>query len=155
MKQEIERKFMVKGNDYRYLGTKNFIVQGYLCTDENRVVRVRISGNSATLTIKGKNTGVARNEFEYPIPVDDAKILLELCIKPLIEKYRYTVHYEGMIWEVDEFMGENHGLVIAEIELKSKNQEFKKPEWVGDEVTSDPRFFNVSLVHFPYKINEK
>jgi adenylate cyclase len=156
MSLEIERKFLVKDNTYRKLGTSLHIHQGFLCTDKERVVRVRIHGKKALLTIKGITKGIARPEFEYLIPLEDAQFMLEnLCMKPTIEKYRYDVNIEGFIWEVDEFHGENEGLVIAEIELKSADQPFPKPEWVGEEVTGDARYYNANLVTKPFKNWEK
>jgi len=125
--------------------------QGYLSSVPDRVVRVRIEGDSAILTIKGKSSGATRGEWEYPIPLEDAQVFLDtLCERPLIEKSRYRITYEGMIWEVDEFFGDNAGLVVAEIELAAENQTFVKPEWIGDDVTDDPRYFNANLIRHPY-----
>lgn len=156
MGQEIERKFLVNGDGWRS-GTRTTIRQGYLVTDKERTVRVRtketadMSSTHAYLTIKGKTTGAARAEYEYEIPVADAQELLDqLCFRPLIEKHRYTLHHETMTWEVDEFFGENAGLVVAEIELEQEEQEFVKPEWLGKEVTDDQRYFNASLTNHPY-----
>lgn len=125
--------------------------QGYLSSVPDRVVRVRIEGDNAILTIKGKSSGATRGEWEYPIPLEDAQVFLDtLCERPLIEKSRYRITYEGMIWEVDEFFGDNAGLVVAEIELAAENQTFVKPEWIGDDVTDDPRYFNANLIRHPY-----
>lgn len=151
MAWEIERKFLVKGEGYKVNSSKSYYVQGYLVADKIRTVRVRIADNSAFLTIKGKTAGASRLELEYPIPLSDAEKMLHLCEKPLIEKYRYTLTVNGDIWEVDEFLGENEGLVIAEIELKDENQPFTKPGWLGKEVTGDPRYYNSNLIRFPYK----
>jgi len=152
MPQEIERKFLVKDSRYRQLGHYLHIRQGFLSTGKERVVRVRIHGKKAFLTIKGISTGISRAEYEYKIPVADAKYMLEnLCIQPTIEKYRYNVNVEGFTWEIDEFTGENEGLIIAEIELKSTDQEFPKPEWIGKEVTGDVRYYNANLVEKPFK----
>ncbi len=151
MAQEIERKFIVNHDGYKEGAYKTLYYQGYLSSHKNRVVRVRIVDNCATLTIKGLTVGAARSEFEYPIPLKDAQALLELCERPLMEKYRYVLSYKGMTWEVDEFLGENEGLVIAEIELSSEEQDFQKPNWVGEEVTSDPRYYNANLIHTPFK----
>jgi adenylate cyclase len=152
MAQEIERKFLVKDGRYRQLGAYLHIHQGFLSTEKERVVRVRIHGKKAFLTIKGISKGIARAEYEYKIPMADAKYMLEnLCIKPTIEKYRYNVNIEGFAWEIDEFTGENEGLIIAEIELKSDDQAFPKPEWIGEEVTGDVRYYNANLVKNPYK----
>lgn len=152
MPLEIERKFLVKNQSFKQLGTAVHIHQGFLNTDKERVVRVRIQGKLAFLTVKGSSKGIARAEYEYRIPVEDAKYMLEnLCIKPTIEKYRYRINVEGFTWEVDEFMGENKGLVIAEIELEKTGQQFPKPEWIGEEVTSDTRYYNANLVKNPYR----
>jgi adenylate cyclase len=103
------------------------------------------------LTIKGRTVGATRAEWEYPIPMEDAHAFLDsLCEKPLIEKRRHRIPYAGMVWEVDEFLGENAGLVVAEIELESEHQEFSRPEWIGEEVTQDPRYFNANLLRHPY-----
>jgi len=150
MAQEIERKFLVTGNAWR-TGSGKRIRQGYLHSEANGVVRVRAKEEHAFLTIKGKTTGIARLEFEYEIPVVDAnQILDQLCLKPLIEKIRYEVNVDGFIWEVDEFLGENAGLVVAEIELEDENQVFTKPDWLGKEVSHDMRYRNSSLVKNPY-----
>ena len=152
MPKEIERKFLVKNTGYRQLGQYIQIHQGFLCTEKERVVRVRIMGKQAFLTIKGISKGMSRAEYEYKIPVADAKYMLEnLCIRPTINKYRYKVNIEGFIWEIDEFLGENEGLVIAEIELKSAGQQFPVPEWIGEEVTEDVRYYNANLVKNPFK----
>jgi CYTH domain-containing protein len=115
-----------------------------------RTVRVRIAGDEAFLTIKGQSTGATRAEFEYPIPKLDAQQLLALCQGPIIQKIRHRVTFEGFMWEVDEFFGDNVGLVVAEIELASEDQQFPKPDWVGQEVTDDPRYFNSKLAQNPY-----
>jgi adenylate cyclase len=151
MGQEIERKFLVRGDAWKALGAGARMRQGYLSTDRERVVRVRIDGDAATLTIKGSSIGATRGEWEYAIPVADAEELLtRLCLRPLVEKIRYRIMQHEMLWEVDEFLGENAGLVVAEIELTSEDQVFTKPEWVGDEVTDDPRYFNANLLKHPY-----
>ena len=151
MPQEIERKFLVRHDGYKEGASKSYFRQGYLCSHKDRVVRVRIAADSATLSIKGATVGAVRPEFEYPIPLKDAQALLDLCEKPLVEKYRYTLSYGGMTWEVDEFSGDNEGLVVAEIELTSEGQDFQKPDWVGKEVTYDSRYYNAALIHSPYK----
>lgn len=157
MGQEIERKFLVVGDDWRS-GQRTTIRQGYLSTEPARTVRVRTKENAVTkqrhgyLTIKGKSTGAARAEYEYEIPIDDATELLnQLCLHPLIEKHRYEVNHAGMTWEVDEFFGENAGLVVAEIELDAADQPFERPDWLGNEVTDDRRYFNAALSQHPYK----
>ncbi len=113
-------------------------------------MRIRVAGELGYLTIKGATTGASRAEFEYEIPLVDAKQLLTLCDGPLIEKYRRKINYEGMLWEVDEFLGENQGLVVAEIELESESQVFAKPDWVGVEVTLDARYYNSNLSAHPF-----
>ncbi|NMA64866.1 MAG: CYTH domain-containing protein [Clostridiaceae bacterium] len=155
MALEIERKFLVINSDYKKEAVKSFYSQGYLSDDPDRVVRIRICENSSFLTIKSKQNDLVRYEFEYPIPLSDAEILLSLCKKPIIRKYRYTLTFKGLIWQVDEFLDENQGLVIAEVELKDSNQTFEKPPWVGKEVTSYPRYFNSNLIRFPYNMWDK
>ena len=148
---EIERKFLVNAPTYQTLAKGVLYRQGYLCSQPGRVVRVRIVGTSGFLTIKGTKVGAAAPEYEYPIPVDDAQEMLEqLCEKPLIEKLRFQLEFQGFRWEVDEFLGENTGLVVAEIELPTAATPFPIPGWVGMEVTDDPRYFNVNLQQFPY-----
>jgi len=148
---EIERKFLVKNNGWQKEVKGVKYQQGYLSTDSSRTVRVRLEGKLGKLTIKGKKTGIAGDEFEYDIPANDAKYLLvHLCKKPTINKTRYRVPFENLIWEVDVFEGENKGLVIAEVELKSADQKFKPPSWIGKEVTQDRRFRNANLVANPF-----
>jgi len=151
MGKEIERKFLVTGDAWRSLGPGTLMQQGYLSTDLERVVRVRLEGDDASLTIKGRAVGATRGEWEYPIPKQDAEeMLAQLCQRPLIEKTRYRIMHEGMLWEVDEFLGDNEGLVVAEIELISEDQPFAKPGWIGDEVTGDARYYNANLLMRPY-----
>ena len=151
MAKEIERKFLVNGTEWKTLGTPTVYCQGYLNSSPQRTVRVRIAGDHAYLTIKGPNKGAARSEFEYPIPVEDARAMLEeLAEKPIIEKTRTVIFWQGNIWEVDEFAGVNAGLVVAEIELTDEAQAFVKPSWAGKEVTGDARYYNSSLVAPPY-----
>jgi len=148
---EIERKFLVRGDAWMRLGEPVFFRQGYLSSHKDRVVRVRIEGDRAVMTIKGRNVGAVRGEWEYPIPMADAaKLLDRLCEQPLIEKYRRRIVFAGNVWEVDEFLGANAGLVVAEIELQSEDQRFDKPEWIGDEVTDDLRYLNSSLIKHPF-----
>ena len=152
MGKEIERKFLVKNSDYKYLAKPELYVQGYISNDPERTVRVRIQGKNARLTIKGKNKGITRDEFEYNIPVEEARILLNnFCLENIVEKYRYVISFEGHIWEVDEFLGDNEGLVIAEIELKEEKERFQIPEWIGEEVSGDPRYFNSNISKIPYR----
>jgi adenylate cyclase len=148
---EIERKFLVQGDGWRTQGEAVLLRQGYLSSQAERTVRVRIEGERAVLTIKSKNVGAARGEWEYPIPLADAAELLDrLCERPLIEKYRRRIPFAGFVWEVDEFLGENAGLVVAEIELPAENAVFDKPDWVGAEVTQDVRYLNSQLIKRPY-----
>jgi adenylate cyclase len=149
MATEIERKFLVHGTDWRQ-GDPVHMCQGYLSRDKERTVRVRIAGARAYLTIKGSSRGASRAEFEYEIPLRDAEELLTLCDRPPVEKNRYTLKHVGAVWEVDEFLGANAGLVIAEIELEDETQEFERPGWLSSEVTDDPRYFNASLSAAPY-----
>ncbi len=151
MSVEIERKFLVKGNGYSEFSSKLYR-QGYLSTETKHTVRVRMAGRKAVITIKGKRVSISRPEFEYEIPFKDAEQMLDtLCEKPIIEKLRYVVRHNGLIWEVDEFLGENKGLVLAEVELESEDQEIDLPEWVGEDVSKDPRYANSNLVRSPYK----
>jgi CYTH domain-containing protein len=151
MGTEIERKFLVTGEAWRDMAVDTPYRQGYLCLEKGRTVRVRIAGDQAFLTIKGQASGISRMEYEYPIPVADAGVLLaELCEQPIIDKKRYTITYQGFVWEIDEFFGENAGLLVAEIELESEDQEFVKPPWVGEEVSFDRRYANASLVKAPF-----
>jgi CYTH domain-containing protein len=146
---EIERKFSVIKDTWRNVkGTR--YCQGYLNSAKERSVRVRTMEDKAYLTIKGIAIGASRMEFEYEIPLQDADELLEICEKPLIEKTRYKVQDGGFVWEVDEFFRENQGLIVAEVELASEDQKFPKPDWVGEEVTGDPRYFNSNLIKNPY-----
>jgi CYTH domain-containing protein len=119
---------------------------------KERVVRVRTINDKGYLTIKGLTVGASRMEFEYEIPRQDADLLLDICEKPLIEKTRFKVEEGGIVWEIDEFLGENQGLIVAEVELESENQEFPKPDWVLEEVTGDPRYFNSNLIKNPFKM---
>lgn len=160
MGQEIERKFLVIGDEWRG-GHRTTIRQGYLCVEPSRTVRVRTKEDSinattrAYLTIKGKSTGTVRAEYEYEIPIADANEMLDqLCLSPLIEKHRYTLQHGGMTWEIDEFFGENQGLIIAEIELESADQLFAEPSWLGTEVSHDARYFNAALSQHPYTLWE-
>ena len=148
---EIERKFLLSGDGWMRLGEPVFFRQGYLSSDKQRVVRVRIEGDRAVITIKGANRGATRGEWEYESPVADAAELLDgLCEQPLIEKYRRRIPFGGHVWEVDEFLGVNAGLVVAEIELASEDEAFEKPDWVGEEVTHDLRYLNSNLIKQPF-----
>jgi CYTH domain-containing protein len=147
---EIERKFLVHGQAWRQPAPLR-IRQGYLNRDKERTVRVRIAGEHAYLTIKGSMQGITRAEFEYSIPVTDAEQLLTMCDGPLLEKNRHVLEHAGMTWEVDEFFGDNDGLVVAEIELSSEDQSFERPAWLGVEVTHERRYLNSNLIAQPYK----
>jgi CYTH domain-containing protein len=150
MPKEIERKFLVLDDTWRN-GDGTPYRQGYLSTVKERTVRVRRAGQRAWLTVKGISRGATRLEFEYEIPVDEADEMLDaLCERPLIEKRRYVVPWAGLKWEVDEFFGENAGLILAEVELESEDQAIDRPPWLGREVTQDPRFFNANLVQHPF-----
>jgi CYTH domain-containing protein len=152
MALEIERKFLVRNADWRRGAIGTNYRQGYLTIDPERTVRVRIAGDKGYLTIKGKTEGMTRSEFEYPIPLSDATQLLDnLCLRPLIEKVRYCVTYAGNLWEIDEFAGDNDGLIVAEVELDSSDQQVDLPQWAGEEVTTDPRYYNASLSQHPYR----
>jgi len=151
MATEIERKFLLLNDDWKNLASGTVYRQGYISTDEKSTVRVRVIGDKGFLTIKGKSVGISRMEYEYEIPVADAKTLLEeLCAKPLIDKKRYRIDYKGFIYEVDEFFADNEGLVVAEIELTSESQQFARPPWLGREVSDDSRYFNARLIKHPY-----
>lgn len=152
MGREIERKFLVKGDFANQATACHRLVQGYLCADPHRSVRVRISNNQGFLTIKGPTNqrGWSRYEFEQPLLLHDAEELLQLCMPGLIDKIRYEVPYGGLLWEVDVFGGDNEGLVVAELELASEDDVFDCPEWVGDEVTGDTRYYNAMLAKHPY-----
>jgi len=151
MAKEIEKKFLVKNESWKEGAKITYYKQGYLSSTKERVVRVRTIDKKGFLTIKGITIGVTRSEFEYEIPAEEANLMLDnLCEKPVIEKNRAKVSYEGLIWEIDEFFGENEGLVVAEVELSDENQEIKKPDWVGEEVSGDPRYFNSNLIKHPY-----
>ncbi len=149
---EIERKFLVKNDSWRDLAEgQELIMQGYLVEEGPLTVRARVRGERGYLTIKGATTGLSRSEFEYEIPPDDARAMLaSFSTLPAIEKVRHQVRHDGHLWEVDVFAGANAGLVVAEIELQSEDESFALPDWVGQEVSSDPRYFNRSLFIKPF-----
>ena len=150
MARETERKFLVSGEDWRS-GEATRFRQGYLNLDKERTVRVRLAEDSAYITVKGETSGATRKEFEYRIPPHDAdEMLATLCHRPLIEKCRYRVRHGGLDWEIDEFFGDNAGLVVAEVELESERQTIERPAWLGEEVTSDPKYFNANLIARPF-----
>ena len=151
MAKEIERKYLLANADWRSASVGVPYRQGYLSTVKERTVRVRTVGERGFLTIKGVSVGVTRSEYEYEIPAEEENAMLdELCERPLIEKNRYTIAYEGLTWEVDEFFGENAGLIVAEVELADEDQAITLPPWVGVEVSGDARYFNSSLIKNPY-----
>ncbi len=147
---EIERKFLVKSEFFLPGGQSTVMKQGYLSVDPNRIVRVRTEGNNAWLTIKGRLEGISRPEFEYPVPPEDAEALLRISLHPPVEKIRHRVEVDGTLWEVDEFLGANKGLFLAEVELASEEQMFTLPVWIGEEVTADHRYYNAWLSGHPY-----
>jgi CYTH domain-containing protein len=148
---EIERKFLVKGNFLPYVKQKEKIVQAYLCASSRKAVRVRIKGEKAYITIKGPSNskGFSHAEFEYEIPVCDAEVILKLCDSGFIEKERHYIEYRGHVFEVDVFHGTNEGLVLAELELESETGFYEKPDWLGEEVTGDERYYNAYLAFRP------
>ena len=157
MGTEIERKYLVKKAEWRSyknlqispdLGEK--YCQGYIPTNNGTTVRLRIVGDRGYMTLKSKTMGNTRSEFEYPIPAEDAReMLTTFCDKPLIEKVRYKINFSNLIWEVDEFSGDNQGLIIAEVELKSEDQKIDIPDWIEREV-NDKKYYNSYLVKYPY-----
>jgi CYTH domain-containing protein len=154
MAKEIERKFLVKaGWQPQDEGIK--IAQGYLSTVPERTVRVRIKGNKGYLTIKGKNQGISRTEFEYEIPLGDAEELLKLAEQPILSKTRYLEQHGNRLWEIDVFAGENQGLVVAEVELPDEQADFSRPDWLGQEVSGDVRYYNANLIKKPFSLWKK
>ncbi|MEN7973069.1 MAG: CYTH domain-containing protein [Verrucomicrobiota bacterium] len=151
MAVEIERKFLVAGDSWKAAASDGVLCrQGYLASEPEKTVRVRIIGGQAFLTIKGATTGISRSEFEYEIPVADAVELLKLCGDAIVEKTRYFVGHGGMVWELDVFSGANEGLVLAELELESEEQPFDLPDWAGKEVSGDIRYYNAYLARHPF-----
>ncbi len=151
MGTEIERKFLVRSESWRAAAADSRrLRQGYVAIDGHTTVRVRTDGEEAWLTVKGPQVGLARAEFEYRIPREDAEVMLGLCRGRLVEKVRHHVPVGGSVWEVDEFLGANVGLVLAEIELDRADEPFRTPEWLGDEVSEDPRYLNAQLSLKPY-----
>ncbi len=153
MALEIEHKFLVLDDSWKKMVTESFeYKQGYLSSDSKRSIRVRTSSAKAWINIKSATIGTQRHEYEYEIPLQDGiEILLTLCQKPLIEKTRYLIPYQEHVWELDVFTGDNEGLIVAEIELSSKGENFAKPDWVGQEVSFDLRYYNNNLCKHPYK----
>lgn len=151
MATEIERKFLLANDRWREGANGQRYRQGYLSTDRERVVRVRTVDDTGYLTIKGVARGISRLEFEYAIPLADALTMLEtLCHRPIIDKTRYRIPYGEHVFEVDEFYGENAGLIVAEVELDREDEPFERPDWLGEEVTDDPRYANAALIEHPY-----
>ena len=150
---EIERKFLIINDAWRKDADNGIhMTQAYMGSNEKSSIRIRINGESANLNIKSKTLGIQRSEYEYPIPVEEAKEMLEsLCVKPYIEKTRFHVLHESHQWEIDVFAGDNEGLIVAELELQSIDESFTLPGWVGDDVSDDPRYYNICLVSHPYK----
>jgi len=150
---EIERKFLVKSAAWRMNASSGIRYrQGYLSTDKHFTIRARIAEDRAFLTLKGLPSGISRQEYNIEIPIEDAEeILLNLCDRPPVEKTRYMVEEAGMTWEVDVFSGTNNGLIVAEIELRTENQFFQLPDWVGEEITHDNRYLNVNLYVHPFR----
>ena len=156
MANEIERKFLVRPRNWSQLGPWAVIRQGYLSTDNERTVRVRTYGDRGYITIKGITSGISRKEYEYEIPVADADELLDnLCRRPLVEKTRYRIPFGGHIFEVDEFTGDNRGLTVAEVELKTAGEPVELPDWIEREVSGDPRYFNSNLAQHPFTTWQK
>jgi adenylate cyclase len=151
MGTEIERKFRVSGEAWRTMAQATHYRPGYLSSVKERTVRVRRAGDEGALTIKGLSIGATRKEYEYEIsPADADEMIDRLCEQPIVEKNRYRIPVGDVTWEVDEFLGINEGLVVAEVELQSENQSFDKPDWIGEEITGDPRYFNANLVARPF-----
>lgn len=150
---EIERKFLVVKELWRPPVAGEKLVQGYIAADgHNLSVRVRIAGTQAWLNLKGRINDISRHEYEYLIPLNDAQELLNTFAGSIVEKIRYKLDYAGVVWEVDEFLGDNAGLLVAEIELDSETQQFSKPPWLGKEVSSEPRYLNTSLAKLPFSL---
>ncbi|MEX1045390.1 MAG: CYTH domain-containing protein [Chthoniobacterales bacterium] len=153
MGTEIERKFLVKDDSWRRdAGPGILLRQGYLAAGEGLSVRVRTDGQRAWLTVKGPSEGLSRAEFEYAVPTEDAAALLGLCGARLVEKRRHRLEHSGHLWEIDEFLGANAGLIMAEVELRQADQAVAQPDWVGPEVSGDKRFENASLSQSPYGV---
>lgn len=146
MATEIEHKYLVKNDTFKEMETKSFhIFQGYICREPERTVRVRVRDNMGFLTIKGKNIGASRLEFEYEVPLEDAKEMLTLCVPPILEKIRHIVPFEGHTWEVDEFLGHKSGLITAEIEITSESERYSVPPFIGADITGNPSYYNSNL----------
>ncbi len=152
MNIEIERKFLMRNETWRDAGSVGVLYkQAYLNEKGDNTVRVRIEGDKGKLTIKSKATNISRMEFEYDIPMEDAENMFKIAKTATVEKLRHKIMFEGKCWEVDEFLGDNAGLVVAEIELKSEDEPFAKPSWIGEEVSGDKRYTNANLARKPFK----
>ncbi|WP_444895015.1 CYTH domain-containing protein [Microbulbifer sp. EKSA008] len=152
MAKEIERKFLVDEKSIASFTGGKRIKQAYVSTESKAVVRVRVIGDRAYLTLKGESKGITRTEFEYPIPFEDAnEMIAELCDGPLIDKTRFIVEHEKHTWEIDIFHGDNDGLIVAEVEMQSESESVVLPEWIDKEVTGDPKYYNSNLLDFPFK----
>lgn len=153
MATEIERKFLIINDDWRKDADEGiYMIQGYMGSNEKSSIRIRINGNSANLNIKSKTIGIQRSEYDYPLSIDEAREMLEsLCDRPFIEKTRFHVMHDGHEWEIDVFAGDNEGLIVAELELDSADAKFTLPDWIGEDVSDDPRYYNICLVTHPYK----
>ncbi len=153
MATEIERKFLVSGNGWKDAAvTETRLMQGYLASSPRATVRVRVKGDKGIMTIKGATQGISRAEFEYPIPVEDARTMLDTLTETgIVDKVRYRVPCGAHTWEVDVFAGDNAGLVLAEVELGSENEVFERPDWLGEEVSDDSRYYNANLARHPYR----
>jgi adenylate cyclase len=153
MPQEIERKFLIKLDKWQHTEKSigNFYRQGYLLTDPSKTIRVRLTNTSAFLTIKGLSVGAARPEYEYEIPMQDAKELLDNFAISELSKVRYKINFKDKLWEVDEFLGDNLGLIVAEIELNNENEAFEMPDWIDKEVTGEQKYYNSNLTIVPFK----
>ena len=148
---EIERKFLVKEKPFSIAKRSLKINQGYIINEKSKVIRVREKGDDYFLTIKGNNIGISRLEYDFPISKEDAKeLIFHFCKTTLIEKTRHYIEHKGHTWEVDEFHGKNNGLIVAEIELDSEDEKFEIPDWVGEEVTQDDRYYNMNLAIHPF-----
>ena len=153
MGQEIERKFLIKESEWEKLDKPSGkqLRQGYILTDPNKTIRVRIADKTAWLTIKGISVGASRLEFEYEIPLQEGNELLDKFSEAELEKVRYEIAHKGKLWEVDVFAGDNKGLIVAEIELLSEDEQFDLPDWVAQEVTHDKKYYNSNLTKYPFK----
>jgi CYTH domain-containing protein len=151
MATEIERKFLIQRNRWHPEGPGSRMTQGYLSRDPDRTVRVRIVGEEAFMTVKSRRTGISRTEIEFPITHEHARDLMALCFQPVIDKMRHAVLHDGMLWEVDVFHGANEGLIVAEIELPAEDTPFTLPDWIGAEVSHDPRYTNSRLSEQPFQ----